>query len=198
MMAVDTLPEHLLVVGGSYIGLEFAQMYRRFGARVTVLEFGDRLIAREDPEVSAEIQRILEREGVAFHFSVKDATVTRGAGGSGVRVVVDPAGRALAIEGSHLLAAIGRRPNTDDLGLDKAGHRHRRARLHHRRRDLPTSVPGVWALGDVNGRGAFTHTSYNDFRDRRRQPARRRARAGRATASRSMPSSSTRRSAASA
>ena len=163
MMAVDTLPEHLLVVGGSYIGLEFAQMYRRFGSRVTVLEFGDRLIAREDPEVSAEIQRILEREGVAFHFSVKDAAVARGAGGSGVRVVVDPAGQALAIEGSHLLAAIGRRPNTDSLGLDKAGIATDARGFITVDETLSTSVPGVWALGDVNGRGAFTHTSYNDF-----------------------------------
>ena len=163
MMAVDTLPEHLLVVGGSYIGLEFAQMYRRFGAQVTVLEFGDRLIAREDPEVSAEIQRILEREGVAFHFSVKDAAVARGAGGSGVRVVVDPAGQALAIEGSHLLAAIGRRPNTDGLGLDKAGIATDARGFITVDETLSTSVPGVWALGDVNGRGAFTHTSYNDF-----------------------------------
>ena len=163
MMAVDTLPEHLLVVGGSYIGLEFAQMYRRFGAQVTVLEFGDRLIAREDPEVSAEIQRILEREGVAFHFSVKDAAVARGAGGSGVRVVVDPAGQALAIEGSHLLAAIGRRPNTDSLGLDKAGIATDARGFITVDETLSTSVPGVWALGDVNGRGAFTHTSYNDF-----------------------------------
>ncbi|HEY5321641.1 MAG TPA: FAD-containing oxidoreductase [Caldimonas sp.] len=163
MMAVDTLPEHLLVVGGSYIGLEFAQMYRRFGSRVTVLEFGDRLIAREDPEVSAAIQRILEREGVAFHFSVKDAAVARGAGGSGVRVVVDPAGQALAIEGSHLLAAIGRRPNTDSLGLDKAGIATDARGFITVDETLSTSVPGVWALGDVNGRGAFTHTSYNDF-----------------------------------
>ena len=163
MMAVDTLPEHLLVVGGSYIGLEFAQMYRRFGSRVTVLEFGDRLIAREDPEVSAEIQRILEREGVAFHFSVKDAAVAPGADGSGVRVVVDPAGQALAIEGSHLLAAIGRRPNTDSLGLDKAGIATDARGFITVDETLSTSVPGVWALGDVNGRGAFTHTSYNDF-----------------------------------
>jgi len=163
MMAVDTLPEHLLVVGGSYIGLEFAQMYRRFGAQVTVLEFGDRLIAREDPEVSAEIQRILEREGVAFHFSVEAASVKKETGGSGVRVDGDPAGRALAIEGSHLLAAIGRRPNTDGLGLDKAGIATDARGFITVDETLSTSVPGVWALGDVNGRGAFTHTSYNDF-----------------------------------
>ena len=163
MMAIDSLPEHLLIVGGSYIGLEFAQMYRRFGSRVTVLEYGDRLIAREDREVSAEIQHILEREGVVFHFAVKDAAVARGASGSGVRVVVDPAGRALAIEGSHLLAAVGRRPNTDDLGLDKAGIATDARGYITVDEELRTSVPGVWALGDANGRGAFTHTSYNDF-----------------------------------
>jgi pyruvate/2-oxoglutarate dehydrogenase complex dihydrolipoamide dehydrogenase (E3) component len=162
MMAVDTLPEHLLVVGGSYIGLEFAQMYRRFGSRVTVLEFGDRLIAREDREVSAEIQRILEREGVAFHFSVKDATVARGAGGSGVRVVVDPAGQALAIEGSHLLAAIGRRPNTDASASTRpaspptpAASSPSTRRFHQRARRL--------GAGRRQRPGAFTHTSYNDF-----------------------------------
>jgi len=163
MMAVDFLPEHLLIVGGSYIGLEFAQMYRRFGSRVTVLEYGDRLIAREDREVSAEIQHILEREGVVFHFSVRDATVAKGVNGGGVRVVVDPAGQALAIEGSHLLAAVGRRPNTDDLGLDKAGIATDARGYIAVDEELRTSVPGVWALGDANGRGAFTHTSYNDF-----------------------------------
>jgi len=163
MMAVDFMPEHLLIVGGSYIGLEFAQMYRRFGSRVTVLEYGDRLIAREDREVSAEIQHILEREGVAFHFSVRDATVAKGVNGGGVRVVVDPAGQALAIEGSHLLAAVGRRPNTDDLGLDKAGIATDARGYIAVDEELRTSVPGVWALGDANGRGAFTHTSYNDF-----------------------------------
>ena len=163
MMAVDTLPEHLIVAGGSYIGLEFAQMYRRFGARVTVVEYGDRLIAREDREVSREVQAILEREGVNFHFSVQSAKVTRSDGGKGVRVALNAGGRAHELAGSHLLAAVGRRPNTDDLGLDKAG-------IHTDTRDfiavddeLRTSVPGVWALGDVNGKGAFTHTSYNDY-----------------------------------
>jgi pyruvate/2-oxoglutarate dehydrogenase complex dihydrolipoamide dehydrogenase (E3) component len=163
MMAIDTLPAHLVVVGGSYIGLEFAQMYRRFGSQVTVIEYGDRLIAREDPEVSAEVQKILEREGVVFHLSVKDATVARRTDGPGVRVVVDPAGRAIAVDGSHLLAAVGRRPNTDDLGLDKAGIATDARGYITVDDELRTSVPGVWALGDANGRGAFTHTSYNDF-----------------------------------
>ncbi len=163
MMAVDTLPEHLVIVGGSYIGLEFAQMYRRFGAPVTVLEYGERLIAREDPEVSREIQAILEREGVRFHFSVRNAKVAAGKNGHGVLVTLDPAGSAREIEGSHLLAAVGRRPNTDDLGLDKAGIATDARGYITVDDELRTSVEGVWALGDVNGHGAFTHTSYNDF-----------------------------------
>ena len=163
MMAVDFLPEHLVIIGGSYIGLEFAQMYRRFGSRVTVLEYGERLIAREDREVSAEVQAILAREGVSFHLSVKDATVAAGADGRGVRVVVDPAGKATTIDGSHLLAAVGRRPNTDDLGLEKAGIETDARGYITVDDELRTSVAGVWALGDANGRGAFTHTSYNDY-----------------------------------
>ena len=163
MMAVDTLPEHLIVAGGSYIGLEFAQMYRRFGSRVTVVEYGDRLIAREDPDVSREVQAILEREGVNFHFSVQSAKVTPGDGGRGVRIALNAGGRAHELAGSHLLAAVGRRPNTDDLGLDKAGTQTDARGFITVDDELRTNVPGVWALGDVNGRGAFTHTSFNDF-----------------------------------
>ena len=162
MMAIDTLPEHLIVAGGSYIGLEFAQMYRRFGARVTVVEYGDRLIAREDREVSAEVQAILEREGIGFHFSVATATVGLGADGQGVRVGFDAGGRQHALQGSHLLAAVGRRPNTDDLGLDRAGIATDARGFITVDAQLGTSVEGVWALGDANGRGAFTHTSYHD------------------------------------
>jgi len=162
MMAVDTLPEHLVVAGGSYIGLEFAQMYRRFGSRVTVVEYGDRLIAREDREVSREVQQILEREGVSFHFSVHCAKVTPGDGGRGVRISLNAGGTAHELEGSHLLAAVGRRPNTDDLGLDKAGIATDARGYVTVDDELRTNVPGVWALGDVNGRGAFTHTSFND------------------------------------
>ncbi|MEO8524778.1 MAG: FAD-containing oxidoreductase [Caldimonas sp.] len=163
MMAIDTLPEHLIVAGGSYIGLEFAQMYRRFGSRVTVIEYGDRLIGREDREVSREMQQILEREGVSFHFSVKSATVSPGAGGKGVRVAFDTSAGAHELAGSHLLAAVGRRPNTDDLGLDKAGIKTDARGYIAVDDELRTSVPGVWAMGDANGKGAFTHTSYNDF-----------------------------------
>jgi pyruvate/2-oxoglutarate dehydrogenase complex dihydrolipoamide dehydrogenase (E3) component len=163
MMAVDAVPEHLLIAGGSYIGLEFAQMYRRFGAEVTVLEYGDRLIAREDAEVSREVQAILEREGIRFHFSVRDAKVAPGQDRHGVRVTLDPNGAARDIEGSHLLAAVGRRPNTDDLGLERAGIAVDKRGFISVDDELRTSVEGVWALGDVNGRGAFTHTSYNDY-----------------------------------
>ena len=162
MMALDTLPEHLIVAGGSYIGLEFAQMYRRFGARVTVIEYGDRLIAREDREVSAEVQQILEKEGIAFHFSVHCAKVRAGDDGRGVRVSLNAGGTAHELEASHLLAAVGRRPNTDDLGLDKAGIAIDARGYIAVDEELRTNVPGVWALGDVNGRGAFTHTSFND------------------------------------
>jgi pyruvate/2-oxoglutarate dehydrogenase complex dihydrolipoamide dehydrogenase (E3) component len=163
MMAVDTLPEHLIVAGGSYIGLEFAQMYRRFGSRVSVVEYGDRLIAREDREVSREVQQILEREGVEFHFSVQSAKVTPGDGGHGVRLAFNAGGSAHELAGSHLLAAVGRRPNTDDLGLDQAGIETDARGFIVVDDELRTSVPGVWAMGDANGKGAFTHTSYNDF-----------------------------------
>ena len=162
MMAIDTVPEHLLIAGGSYIGLEFAQMYRRFGSRVTVVEYGDRLIAREDPEVSRELQAILEREGVAFHLDVKDAHVAKGSAG-GVRVSFGSGAGAVTLDGSHLLAAVGRKPNTEDLGLDKAGIATDARGFIAVDDALRTSVDGVWALGDVNGRGAFTHTSYNDY-----------------------------------
>jgi pyruvate/2-oxoglutarate dehydrogenase complex dihydrolipoamide dehydrogenase (E3) component len=164
MMAIDSLPEHLLIAGGSYIGLEFAQMYRRFGSRVTVLEYGDRLIAREDREVSRAVQTILEREGIEFHFGVQSATVMAGPGGRGVRIALDSnSGAAHEIEGSHLLAAVGRKPNTDDLGLERAGIASDARGYITVDEELRTSVAGVWALGDVNGRGAFTHTSYNDY-----------------------------------
>ena len=162
MMALDMLPEHLIVAGGSYIGLEFAQMYRRFGSRVTVIEYGDRLIAREDPEVSREVQAILEREGIRFHLSVASAKVGVGAGGSGIRVMLEGGATAHEIDGTHLLAAVGRRPNTDDLGLEHAGIATDARGFIRVDDQLRTNVPDVWALGDANGRGAFTHTSYHD------------------------------------
>jgi pyruvate/2-oxoglutarate dehydrogenase complex dihydrolipoamide dehydrogenase (E3) component len=162
MMDLDVLPGHLVVVGGSYIGLEFAQMFRRFGSRVTVLEYADRIIAREDEEVSREVQAILEREGVRFLLGVRDTVVTPVAGGAPVRVALNAGGVAHEMEASHLLAAVGRRPNSDRLDLDRAGIATDARGFIAVDDQLRTNVPGVWALGDVNGLGAFTHTSYND------------------------------------
>jgi pyruvate/2-oxoglutarate dehydrogenase complex dihydrolipoamide dehydrogenase (E3) component len=161
MMDVDYLPEHLIVVGGSYIGLEFAQMYRRFGSRVTVIEMGPRLIAREDEAVSAAVQAILEAEGIAFRLNATCMRATRS--GNGVVAGVSCEEEPREIEGSHLLLAVGRVPNTDDLGLENAGVRTDARGYIEVDDTLATSVPGIWALGDANGRGAFTHTSYNDY-----------------------------------
>ncbi|CAN5843897.1 FAD-containing oxidoreductase [soil metagenome] len=169
MMHVDFLPEHLVIVGGSYIGLEFAQMYRRFGSRVSVIEAGPRLIGREDAEVSAEVRAILEREGIEVHVGAAHLAMrpVRKRSPNGVAVSVnvafDAAGAAQVVNGSHLLLAVGRRPNTDDLGLDAAGIAVDGRGYIVVDDELQTTVPGVWALGDVNGKGAFTHTSYNDF-----------------------------------
>jgi len=161
MMEVDFLPEHLLIIGGSYIGLEFAQMYRRFGARVTVVEKGARLIGREDEDVSAAVKAILEGEGIDIRLNAECIRMER----RGARVIIgiDCEAGDKEVIGSHLLLAVGRRPNTDDLGVDKAGIET--DRRHYIRVDdqLRTNVPGIWAIGEVNGRGAFTHTSYNDY-----------------------------------
>ncbi len=161
MMDVDFLPSHLIVLGGSYIGLEFAQMYRRFGSSVTVIELAPRLIAREDEDVSRGIADILKDEGIDIRLDSKVVAAQKQ--GSQIAVTVETAGARSQVLGSHLLLAIGRRPNTDDLGLDAAGvapDRHGYVVVDDQ---LRTSVPGIWALGDCNGRGAFTHTSWNDF-----------------------------------
>jgi pyruvate/2-oxoglutarate dehydrogenase complex dihydrolipoamide dehydrogenase (E3) component len=161
MMDLDFVPPHLVVVGGSYVGLEFAQMLRRFGSAVTVVEMSPRLVAREDEDVSTAIREILEREGIAVRTGAECITVDRTA--DGVRVGVKCREGEPAVEGSHLLLAVGRRPNTDDLDLEKAGVRTD-ARGYIQVDDrLRTSVEGIWALGDCNGRGAFTHTAYNDY-----------------------------------
>jgi len=161
MMALDRLPAHLIVAGGSYIGLEFAQMYRRFGSRVTVIEYADRLIAREDPDVSAAVAGILRSEGVEVVTSVRDVTVARTP--AGVRLSMTASGAPVEVEGSDLLLAVGRRPNVESLDLPAAGVRLDARGYIAVDESLATSAPGVWAMGDVNGRGAFTHTSWNDY-----------------------------------
>jgi pyruvate/2-oxoglutarate dehydrogenase complex dihydrolipoamide dehydrogenase (E3) component len=161
MMEVDFLPEHLVIVGGSYIGLEFGQMYRRFGSNVTIVEKGPRLIAREDEDVSRAVQEILEAEGVEIRLKAECMAVRKE--GDRVVVALDCAEASREVAGSHLLLAVGRVPNTDDLELDKAGVETDGSGYITVDDELRTNVPGIWALGDCNGRGAFTHTSYNDY-----------------------------------
>jgi pyruvate/2-oxoglutarate dehydrogenase complex dihydrolipoamide dehydrogenase (E3) component len=161
IMDVDFLPPHLIILGGSYIGLEFAQIYRRFGSEVSVIELAPHLIAREDKDVSSAVADILQGEGIKIHVNTSVAGVARQGNNIAVQIVRD--GIASQIVGSDLLVAIGRRPNTDDLGLDLAGIAVDDRGFIKVDDELRTSVPGVWALGDCNGRGAFTHTSYNDF-----------------------------------
>jgi pyruvate/2-oxoglutarate dehydrogenase complex dihydrolipoamide dehydrogenase (E3) component len=161
LFQLDRIPRHLVVIGGSYIGLEFAQMYRRFGAEVTIVERGQRLIGREDPEISDAVAEILAAEGIALRLGAE--CIRFGPHPEGVTVGVSCPEGPPEIAGSDVLLAVGRVPNTADLGLDAAGITTD-ARGHVEvGEDLQTSLPGVYALGDCNGRGAFTHTSYNDF-----------------------------------
>ena len=161
MMDVDFLPGHLVVLGGSYIGLEFGQMYRRFGSQVTIVEVGPRLIPREDEEVSTEVAAFLGREGIDVRTNAKCLSVSRKDGGIAMQVSCEQG--PIEVFGSHLLLATGRRPNTDDLGLDRAGVKQDKRGYIEVDDELRTSVPGIWALGDCNGRGAFTHTAWNDY-----------------------------------
>ncbi|MBM6596551.1 FAD-containing oxidoreductase [Microvirga pudoricolor] len=161
MLQLDVVPEHLVVVGGSYIGLEFAQMYRRFGAEVTVVEKGPRLVAREDEDVSEAIREILSAEGITVRTNATCIGFKPHA--DGVAVDVDCTSGDPFVVGSHVLLAVGRRPNTDDLGLDRAGVALDARGYILVDEKLSTSAPGIWALGDCNGRGAFTHTAYNDY-----------------------------------
>src|SRR5262245_6577557 len=161
MMDVDFLPPHLIILGGSYIGLEFAQIYRRFGSEVSLIELAPHLIAREDEDVSLAVADILNGEGIKTYVDSKVVRVGRQGNDIAVDIVCD--GTASQIVGSHLLMAIGRRPNTDDLGLEVAGIAVDDRGYIKVDDQLRTNVPGTWALGDCNGRGAFTHTSYNDF-----------------------------------
>jgi len=161
IVGLESVPEHLVIVGGSYIGLEFAQMYRRFGARVTVIEMGPRLIGREDPDISEAIRAILEGEGIEVRTNA--CCIRLAKQGQSVSVGVDCAEGAPEVIGSHVLLAVGRRPNTDDLGLDKAGIATDAKGYIQVDDRLGTNVEGIWALGDCNGRGAFTHTAWNDY-----------------------------------
>ena len=161
MMEIDFLPEHLIIIGGSYIGLEFGQMYRRFGAHVTIIEKDARVIAREDDDVSQGVLDILRSEGVIVEVGAECMTVEKRDGR--IAVTLDCGGGSREVTGSHLLLAVGRVPNTDDLGLAQAGVRTDARGYIEVDDALRTSVPGIWAIGDCNGRGAFTHTSYNDY-----------------------------------
>jgi pyruvate/2-oxoglutarate dehydrogenase complex dihydrolipoamide dehydrogenase (E3) component len=160
MMDVDFVPPHLIVVGGSYVGLEFGQIFRRFGSEVTVLEMSPRLIQREDEDVSAAVREIVEREGIRVRLNAKCIGFARR--GAELVARADCAEGPDEIAGTHVLLAVGRRPNTDDLGLDEAGVRVDPRGYIVVDDQLRSSVDGIWALGDCNGRGAFTHTSYND------------------------------------
>src|ERR1043165_8824038 len=161
MMDVDFLPEHLVIVGGSYIGLEFGQMYRRFGSEVTIVEMGPRLIGREDEDISQAVCEIMEAEGIKIRLNAKCISLANH--DKGVAVHVDCQDGAPEVVGTHVLLAVGRVPNTHDLGLDRAGVVTDQRGYIIVDDALRTNVPGIWALGDRNARGAFTHTSYNDY-----------------------------------
>jgi pyruvate/2-oxoglutarate dehydrogenase complex dihydrolipoamide dehydrogenase (E3) component len=161
IMDIDFLPGHLVIVGGSYVGLEFAQIYRRLGSEVTVVEMGSRLIGREDEDISQGVHEILEAEGIHIRLNAKCISLAKRDGGIAVALTCEEG--PPEVVGTHVLLAVGRTPNTNDLGLDRAG-----VATDHRGYitvddQLQTNVHGIWALGDCNGRGAFTHTSYNDY-----------------------------------
>ena len=161
IMDVDFLPEHLIIIGGSYIGLEFAQIYRRFGSEVTVIEKSSRLIQREDEDVSDAVKEILENEGI--HVRLNAECISPEKQGNEIVVKLDCDSESKEVRGTHLLLAVGRQPNTGDLGLEKAGVEVDQRGMIKVDDQLRTNVEGIWALGDCNGQGAFTHTSYNDY-----------------------------------
>ena len=160
-MNLTELPEHLVVLGAGYIGLEFGQMFARFGSRVTVIHINDQIVPREDPEVAAELQRSLEAEGIRFVLKAHTKQVQQNS--NEVVLTIEQSSGASTVAGSHLLVATGRRPNTEDLALDKAGVETNENGTVRVNGQLETNVPGIWALGDVKGGPAFTHISYNDF-----------------------------------
>lgn len=162
IMDLTQLPEHLIVLGGNYLGLEFGQMFRRFGSEVTVVEINPQITPREDPEVAQTLQDALEAEGMTFHLGCSATRVART--GNGIEVTVEPkdGGAETTLRGSHLLMSIGQVPNSDDLGLDKAGVEMDRGGFVKTNGRLETNVPGIWAIGDIKGGPAFTHISYDD------------------------------------
>jgi pyruvate/2-oxoglutarate dehydrogenase complex dihydrolipoamide dehydrogenase (E3) component len=160
LLDLEELPAHLLIIGGSYVGLEFAQMYRRFGSDVTVIEKESHLLSHEDAEVAAEIQAALEAEGIQIRLGAECIQLARN--GDSVMANLNCSTGAPQVAGSHVLIAMGRVPNTDDLGLDKCGVETDHSGFVAVDNELRTNVPGIWALGDCNGKGAFTHTAYND------------------------------------
>lgn len=161
ILNIDTVPEHLIIIGGSYIGLEFAQMFRRFGAKVTVIEKSDRLIPREDPEISDAIKNRLEEEEISIHLNADCIAFKKE--NNQILTQLDCASGDNIVSGSHVLFAVGRTPNTDDLNLDKAGVNYNDRGIIEVNDELQTNVPHIWALGECNGKGAFTHSSYNDY-----------------------------------
>jgi pyruvate/2-oxoglutarate dehydrogenase complex dihydrolipoamide dehydrogenase (E3) component len=161
MMDIDFLPSHLVILGGSFVGLEFAQMYRRFGSKVTVIERAPRLIPREDEDISQAVADFFEEEGIDVRVDSKVVGVEKE--GNSIAVSIELGGKVSQVVGTHVLVALGRRPNTDELGLDKAGIATDARGYIQVEDQLCTNVPGIWAMGDCNGRGAFTHTSWNDF-----------------------------------
>lgn len=162
IMDLEQVPAHLIALGGNYLGLEFGQMFRRLGSEVTVVEIGEQIVPREDPEVSQSLREALEDEGMRFRFNAKTTKVGKTA--DGIEIVVENKdGTTEALQGSHLLVSIGQVPNSDDLGLDQAGIETDQAGYIRHNGKLETNVPGVWVLGDVKGGPAFTHVSYDDF-----------------------------------
>jgi dihydrolipoamide dehydrogenase len=161
IMQLSQVPEHLLVVGGGYIGLEFGQMFRRFGSQVTIVHRDDQILPREDPDIAQELQKALEKEGCRFLLAARTSRVDQQDGQ--IILTVQAEGKSTALRGSHLLVATGRRPNTDDLGLEAAGVQQTPEGFIKVNGRLETNVPGIWALGDVKGGPAFTHISFNDY-----------------------------------
>jgi pyruvate/2-oxoglutarate dehydrogenase complex dihydrolipoamide dehydrogenase (E3) component len=162
IMELDAVPAHLIALGGNYLGLEFGQMFRRFGSDVTVIELSDQIVPREDHEVSASLKEALEQEGMNFRLGAKTTKIAKTP--DGVAVTIEKRdGTSETLNGSHLLVCVGQSPNSDDLGLDRAGIETDKGGYIKHNGKLETNVPGVWVLGDVKGGPAFTHVSYDDY-----------------------------------